>query len=277
MIRKAIGFTLNYFGFELRRKTHIEQADDPYHALSLLLDPKEVNTIIDAGASTGDISQRLAKLFPLATVHAIEPYPPFHESLESIKAKNKCIRPAKIALSDQNGSEFLQINKSEGTNSLLKADENGKAIYGDLLSKTGEIKVKTQMLDDFIHKNAIEQVDLLKLDLQGSEMPVLTGASKALSEGKIKCILCEIMFQPHYESQPSASAILHELMENHDYMLFNLYQPHHHHGYLCQTDALLFHSSVKSSAMRKARTAFYPHSPFSKSKNIHSERCGTEN
>lgn len=277
MIRKAIRSALDYLGFELRRKTHIEQADDPYHALGLLLDPKEVTTIIDAGASTGDISQRLANLFPLATIHAIEPYPPFHESLESIASKNKCIRPAKLALSDQNGSKFLQINKSEGTNSLLTANENGKAIYGDLLSTTGEIKVKSQTLDDFIHENAIEQVDLLKLDLQGSELPALTGASETLSKGKIKCVLCEIMFQPHYESQPSASTILRELMENHDYMLFNLYQPHHHHGYLCQTDALLFHSSVKSSAITKAITAFYPHSPFSQSRQIHYEKCGNEN
>ena len=49
------------------------------------------------------------------------------------------------------------------------------------------------MLDDFIHENSIEQVDLLKLDLQGSELPALTGASEARQEEKIKYIHCEIM------------------------------------------------------------------------------------
>ena len=198
-------------------------------------------------------------MFPLADVHAIEPYPPFHANLEKLATNYKRIRAKKIALSDENGTRVLQINKSEGTNSLLRSNEEGKAIYGDLLSTTGEIKVKSQMLDDFLNENSIEQVDLLKLDLQGSELPALIGASLALSEGRIKCILCEIMFQPHYESQPSASAILHELMENHDYTLFNLYQPHHHHGYLCQTDALLFHSSIHSAAREKARSSFLPH------------------
>ena len=263
MIRNIIRSFIAPFGFELRRKKQFEQADDPYHALPLLLDSKEVTTIIDAGASIGDISQKLANLFPLATVHAIEPYPPFHESLESIASKNKRIRPAKLALSDQNGSKFLQINKSEGTNSLLKSNEDGKKIYGDLLSTTGQIKVKSQTLDDFIHEHAIEQVDLLKLDLQGSELPALIGASKALSEGRIKCILCEIMFHPSYESQSSAAAILHDLTERHDYTLFNLYQPNYHHGYLLQVDALLFHSSIHSVAMEKARLAFYPHSAIS--------------
>ncbi|MDA0725531.1 MAG: FkbM family methyltransferase [Verrucomicrobia bacterium] len=262
-VKRTLRTSLDALGFELRRKKQFEQADDPYHALPLLLDSKEVTTIIDAGASIGDISQKLAKLFPLATVHAVEPYPPFHESLESIASKNKHIQPAKLALSDQNGSKFLQINKSEGTNSLLKSNEDGKKIYGDLLSTTGEIKVKSQTLDDFIHEHAIEQVDLLKIDLQGSELPALIGASKALSEGRIKCILCEIMFHPSYESQSSAAAILHDLTEKHNYHLFNLYQPHYHHGYLLQTDALLFHSSIHSVAMEKAHLAFYPHSAIS--------------
>ena len=262
-VKRTLRASLDALGFELRRKKQFEQADDPYHAFSLLLDSKEVTTIIDAGASIGDISQKLANLFPLATVHAIEPYPPFHERLESIAAKNKRIRPAKLALSDQNGSKFLQINKSEGTNSLLKSNEDGKKIYGDLLSTTGEIKVKSQTLDDFIHEHAIEQVDLLKLDLQGSELPALLGASEALTEGAIKCILCEIMFHPSYESQSSAAAILNDLTEKHDYTLFNLYQPHHHHGYLLQTDALLFHSSIHSAAREKAQLAFYPHSAIS--------------
>jgi FkbM family methyltransferase len=262
LIRKALRAALEHFGFELRRKKSVELADDPYHAISILLDKEKTRTIIDAGASIGDISQKLTEMFPLATVHAIEPYPPFHAHLEKLATKNKRIRAEKLALSDENGSKILQINKSEGTNSLLRSNEEGKAIYGDLLSTTGEVKVKSQMLDDFIHENSIEQVDLLKLDLQGSELQALSGASKALSEGKIKCILCEIMFRPQYELQPSASAILRELMENHDFTLFNLYQLHHHHGYLCQTDALLLHSSIRMSAREKAHQAFHPYSPF---------------
>jgi FkbM family methyltransferase len=262
-VKRTLRTSLDAFGFELRRKKQFEQADDPYHALPLLLDSKEVTTIIDAGASIGDISLKLANLFPLATVHAIEPYPPFHERLESIAAKNERIRAEKLALSDKNGSKFLQINKSEGTNSLLKSNEDGKKIYGDQLATTGKIKVKSQTLDYFIHEHAIEQVDLLKIDLQGSELPALLGASKALSKGTIKCILCEIMFHPSYESQSSAAAILHDLTEKHDYHSFNLYQPHYHHGYLLQTDALLFHSSIHSVAMKKARLAFYPHSAIS--------------
>ena len=260
LIRKALFASLDRLGLDLRRKKLHEQADDPYQAISILLDKEKTRNIIDAGASIGETSLKLAEMFPLSTVHAIEPYPPFHSKLEKLATENKRILAKRIALSDENGYGVLKINKSEGTNSLLRSNDNGKEIYGDLLTSTGEIDVKTQIIDDFLKENSIEQVDLLKLDLQGSELQALTGASRALREGKIKCILCEIMFQPHYESQPPASAILNELVGKHDYMLFNLYQQHHHHGYLCQADALLFHSSIHSTARDNARLTFQPHS-----------------
>lgn len=263
LIKKLIRSILNPLGYQLKCTKTIEQSDDPYHAISILLDKEKALTIIDAGASIGDISQNLSEIFPLATVHSIEPYPPFHAHLEKLASENRRILVSKLALSDENGSRLLQINKSEGTNSLLKSNNKGKEIYGDLLSNIGEIEVLCKTLDDFLTENSIKQVDLLKLDLQGSELPALKGATKALKDGKIKCILCEIMFQPHYESQPPANAILNELVGKHDYVLFNIYQQHHHHGYLCQADALLFHSSIYSTARDKARLNFQPHSALS--------------
>ena len=263
MIKPIIKSLVKFFGYEFRNIEQFEQTDDPYHVLSLILESDGIKTIIDGGASIGDISQKLSYMFPCSTVYAIEPYPVFHTNLEQIASENKKIQAVKIALSDKNGSIVLKINKSEGTNSLLRSSEEGSAIYGDLIKTIGEIEVKSQMLDTFIDENSIEQVDLLKLDLQGSELPALLGASKSLSDGRIKCILCEIMFHPHYEFQPSASAILHELMDKYDYKLFNLYQPHHHHGYLCQADALLLHSSISSAIKLKAQQFFHPNSNFS--------------
>ena len=261
-VKRTLRTSLDALGFELRRKKQFEQADDPYHAISLLLDSQDTKTIIDAGASIGDTSQRLADLFPTATIHAIEPYPPFHESLDQVVKKNNRIRLSKLALSDQNGSAFLQINKSEGTNSLLEANDDGKKVYGDLLSPVTEVKVKTRTLDDFIKDNRIERIDFLKLDLQGSELPALRGATKAMKTGSIRCILCEIMFEPHYTDQPTAGALLHELIEKRGFTLFNLYQPHYHHGRLLQADGLFLLPSVISENKGRAEESFQPHSVF---------------
>ena len=113
-VKRTLRTSLYALGFEIRRTKQLEQADDPYYALSLILGSKEVTTVIDAGSSIGDVSKRLATIYSSATVHAIEPYPPFHECLDRIVRKNKRIRVSKLALSDQNGTAFLQINKSEG-------------------------------------------------------------------------------------------------------------------------------------------------------------------
>ena len=85
-------------------------------------------------------------MFPLATVYAIEPYPPFYNHLEKLAIQNKRIRIKNIALSDENGTQVLKINKSEGTNSLLKSNVEGKEIYGDLLTTTSQIAVKPKHL-----------------------------------------------------------------------------------------------------------------------------------
>jgi len=52
-------------------------------------------------------------------------------------------------------------------------------------------------------------------------------------------------------------------MDKYDFKLFNLYQPHYHHGYLCQADALLLHSSISSATKLKAQQFFHPNSNFS--------------
>jgi len=88
LVKKLIHSILDLLGYQIRRNKTIEQSDDPYHAISILLNKERTLTIIDAGASIGDISQKLTTMFPLATVHAIEPYHPFHAHLEKIATMN---------------------------------------------------------------------------------------------------------------------------------------------------------------------------------------------
>lgn len=116
LIRKALFASLDRLGLDLRRKKLHEQADDPYQAISILLDKEKTRNIIDAGASIGETSLKLAEMFPLSTVHAIEPYPPFHSKREKLATENKRILAKRIALSDEYGYGALKINKSEGTN-----------------------------------------------------------------------------------------------------------------------------------------------------------------
>lgn len=51
-------------------------------------------------------------------------------------------------------------------------------------------KIKTIILNNFVKENSINQIDVLKIDVEGSELNVLHGADEILK--KTKCILIEI-------------------------------------------------------------------------------------
>jgi FkbM family methyltransferase len=261
MIRKAISSFLNYSGFELRRKTQLERADDPYYVLSLLLNRKEITTIIDGGASIGDTSLILSDLFPDAEVYAFEPYDPFVEILKEKTKDRSRIRIESFALDEVEGSRTMIVNESEGTNSFFSANQSKNQPYGDLLRKKGEIEVTSKTLDQWAVDNQINVIDLIKLDLQGNELAALRGAISQLSSKNVKAILCEVSFIPQYENQPIASEVM-TMINSYDFDLFNLYQMHYHHGQLIQADALFLHKSIYKKSIKATKALFLPHSRF---------------
>ena len=54
-------------------------------------------------------------------------------------------------------------------------------------------KVKTMTLDNFVKKKKINSIDILKIDIEGSEYELLKGAKNTLKRNKIKIILVEII------------------------------------------------------------------------------------
>ena len=259
-MKNFIKFILNQLDFDIHRKSSYERADDPIYVLETLLENIGLKTIIDGCASIGTLAGRFSNSFPDARIHAFEPYQPHFDALKEVADINKRIIPIKKGLSNINGNRSFFLNQASGTNSFLQATEQGKAIYGDQLKQIGQTEVECITLDDYLMKNKIESVDLLKLDLQGGEVAALEGSSQSLEAGKIKCILCEVMFERHYLDQPSAGVLLHYLVEKHGFSLFNLYEPHYHHGRLIYADVIFLLPSTLDSITEKISSQFHQHS-----------------
>jgi hypothetical protein len=68
-------------------------------------------------------------------------------------------------------------------------------------TETKDVVVET--IDDYLLKNNITHVDILKIDTQGTEDKVLEGAQNALRQNIIKCIETEICFSDQYEKRLS--------------------------------------------------------------------------
>jgi FkbM family methyltransferase len=109
-----------------------------------------------------------------------------------------------IALSNKKGSANYYYNnffESSGSSlsKLTKNDKNWilsrKIILRLLMQRLGNFSkhlVKTTTIDLFIKTNKINKIDLLKIDVDGTEFDVLKGAKKTLSKNSIKIIFVEI-------------------------------------------------------------------------------------
>jgi FkbM family methyltransferase len=108
------------------------------------------------------------------------------------------------ALSDKNGkanynhNSFFEASGSS-LSTLTRNDKkwifSRKLILKFLLQKTGEFlrfSVPTITIDLFVKKNKIKKIDILKIDVDGTEQDILIGAKKTLKENRIKIILIEI-------------------------------------------------------------------------------------
>ena len=77
-----------------------------------------------------------------------------------------------------------------------------------------------------MQKHAIDQIDVLKLDLQGSELRALRGAEGLLRRRAIRLVAAEVNFVPLYRDMPlfwNVSAYMLSL----GYALNGLYDLHH--------------------------------------------------
>jgi len=260
MIKSILKSFLNLFDYNISRKSLYDKSDDPIYILQFLLKSFHVREIIDGGASIGTFSQRLSESFPSSKIHAFEPFQKHFDQLQEIAQKNNSILPVKKCLSNNNNKKLFFLNQEAGTNSLLQSTKQGQTVYGNQLKQIGQTEVECTSIDHYLHSKKIESVDLLKLDLQGGEYNAIQGASESLSQGKIKSILCEILFENHYEDQVSAGKLLKVLIDDYNFIFFNFYQSNYYNGKLIFADVLLFHPSIIEEVKRKNKSLFLPYS-----------------
>lgn len=260
MIRSLLKNLFNKLGYEIGPAEALKKSNDPFEVLQRLLGKEKVRVIVDGGASIGDTSENFCNCFPKATVHAFEPYPSFQKIIEQKSLNNHRIQLTPFALSDRKSDAVMHVNESEGTNSLLKADTEGmSSIYGDLLKEKSTLRVKATSLDDWMKHTEISCVDILKLDIQGFEIEAIRGASENLEKGRIKSILCEVMFHKCYERQSEWRKLVNEIMD-HGFVLYNFFDPHYVNGQLCQADGLFIHESIIKSALNQGKMHFHSYS-----------------
>lgn len=147
---------------------------------------KAGDTFIDVGANQGEYSLWAArKVGDQGKVVAFEPMPQlFGQLKENIllnKSFQKSVTPVQLGLSDKKGEVILYASEdsNEGTNTIFNTDK--------FSIELGKIQLDT--LDQQLKELNLNEVNFLKVDVEGAELQVLRGALDTLKKHRPTLLL----------------------------------------------------------------------------------------
>ncbi len=131
--------------------------------------------VFDVGANIGDWSAMLLANQKPTKLYAFEPCP---GTFEILKRRGLASTLVPAACSDRSGKAFMSVTAvGAGTNSLTD-------------SKTGA-EVPVVALDDYCREHHIPHIDLLKIDAEGYDFNVLSGAQSLLASHAVEVLQFE--------------------------------------------------------------------------------------
>lgn len=241
----AIQSVAQRFGYQIRRLEPGTSLVDPYVEQQRLLSGP-VNTVFEVGAADGRDSERYATLFPGARVFAFEPMPQIYSALAERARRVPAIVPLNLALAATTGTARFHVANWQDASSLLAPKQTGST-FDQYQAQADEIEVRTSTLDEQCATHGVTRIDLLKMDAQGAELQILSGARELLARGAIGLIYTEVHFMESFEG----SALFHEvcaLLAGHGFALHNLYGlTHNQKGQLAWGDAIFVRSKDRAA------------------------------
>lgn len=180
----------------------------------------EIENVFEFGARDCRETMAFHKNFPKAEIYTFECNP---ETLPICREKIKDapqIHLIEKAVSDKEGElTFYQNDKEKTETPFLDGNQGASSLFQANPDYPEEhyiqkpIKVTSVTLESFLQQNPqIKNIDMLWMDIQGSELNALRGAGKRLSD--IKLIHTEVEFFEMYKQQPLYKDIKKFLTEN---------------------------------------------------------------
>lgn len=199
-----------------------------------------LHTCVDAGAHKGDWTQALLDTFQPQRVIAVECEPRLVDPLRARFRNAPAIIVVDAALAEGEGTTRFHQLRHPASSSLLKPrEEVVQEFLEHSWDEIGIVDVKTIGYDQLIAQE--EDVSILKLDIQGSEMAMLSASRQGLD--KTKCVILEVTFTPHYEGD-SGFPELHQLMTNRGFGLYRLSAPYNRGGRILFADAVYVREEI---------------------------------
>jgi FkbM family methyltransferase len=213
----------------------IKRSPDKIQTLSLLRDRGvPVGTILDVGVCHG--TPELMDIWP-DTKHVL--FEPVQEFEKTISAAYRNINHELhlVAVGDSPGSVGLrvasvlpgmEISHSSMTNNMESSDDNIR-----IISKVS--------LDSFLSNKSYESPYLLKIDIDGQELKVISGASQTLKNCSVVIVECQSLQLVQRISAIQAAG----------FVLFDLCEPCYYDKMFWQCDAVFIKSEIAQQKFKQ--------------------------
>ncbi len=206
-------FKMHHYGFELENEVFWKGLENGWENVSVGIWKKlirDAKVVFDVGANTGIYALITKAMNPQARVYAFEPLPwIFQKMNKNFMLNNFDVTPYDYALSDYSGTAKVFL------------EEDGTHVYSVTVNKNMlqhnkgvEREIKTITIADIIEQNKLDNIDVLKIDVETHEAEVLRGMGKYLDIMR-PAMLIEIL-------NDEVGEAVQDLLKDKGYLYFNI-------------------------------------------------------
>ncbi len=160
--------------------------------------------VLEAGSYDGNDTLYLADFWPRARIYSFEPIPQIYKKFCEKTKLISHITGFNIALGDSNGKKQFYI--SSYVNSPHEPSESSSLLppkdhltYAPHVLFNSTIEVDCTTIDTWAKNNEVSHIDLLWLDMQGTELQTLQASPDIIQH--VKAIIIEVEFVEAYQGQ----------------------------------------------------------------------------
>jgi len=214
-----------------------------------LIDLTRKQTLLDVGANVGLVTERLYREYPESAIYSFEPVPSAFEILQSKFSTYSNVTLINLGLWDGTGEIDFEVHNDTATSSPYPRNISGRKYYSTYDKIVETISVKVESLDHWTTKAGIKHIDFIKMDTQGSELMILSGAKNLLYKNSIDIIYTEFFLVPHYQDAPLLND-LWSILSDSGYSMFDIFKgPYANNGQLRFGDAIFISDRFRNTIL----------------------------
>jgi FkbM family methyltransferase len=188
----------------------------------------DLKITFDIGAHEGETLEYLLKIKSVQTIYSFEPQISLYNKLVKKYNYDNRIILNNLALSNNSEEKIFFINSLSSTSSFSLLDNNSLwlKIKNIILNQKNPIKnsiiLKTSTIDNYVFRNNIDKINLLKIDTEGHELEVLMGAKITINKNKVKYLLIEIHSSKMYKNYSKNK--IEEFLKKNNFILLKTFK-----------------------------------------------------